>query len=94
MKIWGENPKVFGVYNQNNKVGSVNINDVVSTRMDEYKISSHAKDYQTAMQALRNIPDIRSGKVQEISHRIETGKYKVRSIDISDKIINKMLSGN
>lgn len=92
MKIWGDNPKVFGVFNNNNKVGKVGHKDIIETKMDEYRISSQAKDFQTVMKALRKIPDIRQDKVQEISKKIESGNYKVDAKDISEKII-KTLSG-
>lgn len=92
MKIWGDNPRVFGVYNQTAPVGKVNKQASVASRKDEYKVSSQARDYQSVMKALRNVPDIRQEKVNEISKRIEAGGYKVEARDISDKII-RMLSG-
>jgi len=87
MKIWGDNPKVFGVYNQLNPVGKVRQKDAVASRKDEFNISGLAKDYQVAMKALRNIPDIRTEKVQDISRRIENGQYSVRAEDIAEKLI-------
>lgn len=93
MKIWGDNPKVFGVYSHNNSAGKVINKDIVASKMDEYKISSQAKDFQTVMKALHSIPDIRMEKVHEISKKIESNQYKVDAKDISDRII-KMFSGN
>lgn len=92
MKIWGDNPKVFGVYNQPNPVGKVTKSDNVASKKDEYKISGPAKDYQVAMKALRNIPDMRQEKVHEISDKIGRGQYRVSARDISEKII-RTLSG-
>lgn len=92
MKIWGDNPRVFGVYNQTNPVGKVKKQASVASGKDEYKISSQARDYQTVMKALRNVPDIRQDKVKEISEKIEAGNYKIDPGDISGKII-RMLSG-
>ena len=91
MKIWGDNPRVFGIYNQNNSTGKVVKKDIVASKRDEYKISGQAKDYQTVMKALSNIPDIRKEKVYEISRKIETGRYRVEARDISDKIIKTFL---
>lgn len=91
MKIWGDNPKVFGVSNHVNSVGKIARKDIVASKTDEYKVSSQAKDFQTVMKALYNIPDIRKEKVYEISKKIESNQYKVDAKDISDKII-KMLS--
>lgn len=92
MKIWGDNPKVFGIYNHNNYTGKVVKKDIVASNRDEYKISALAKDYQTAVKALSNIPDIRKEKVYEISRKIETGRYWVESKDISDKIIKMFMN--
>jgi len=91
MKIWGDNPRVFGIYNQNNSTGKVVKKDIVASKRDEYKISGQAKDYQTVMKALSNIPDIRKEKVYEISRKIDTGRYRVEARDISDKIIKTLL---
>ncbi|NLN64333.1 MAG: flagellar biosynthesis anti-sigma factor FlgM [Clostridiaceae bacterium] len=91
MKIWGDNPRVFGVYNHTNTVGKVQKTENVASKRDGYKISSQAKDYQAVMKALRDVPDIRQDKVREISERLESGQYKVETRDISDKIISKLL---
>lgn len=92
MKIWGNNPRVFGVSNQPNPVRQVTKQNSVAGKRDEFSISTQAKDYQVVMKALRNVPDIRQGKVQEISGKIEAGQYDVTASDISQKLI-KTLSG-
>lgn len=92
MKIWGDNPKVFGVYNQPNPVGKVNRQEKVASRKDEYQVSNQARDYQSVVKALRNIPDIRQDRVDEISGKLESGKYKIEARDISEKIV-RTLSG-
>lgn len=91
MKIWGNSPKVFGVYNKQNPVDKIQKQNVVSSVKDEYKISAQAKDFQIVMKALANIPDIREDKVKEISAKIESGEYRVEASDISVKII-RMIS--
>lgn len=92
MKIWGDSPRVFGVYNQTTQVGKIKKQESVASRKDEYQVSSQARDYQSVMKVLRNVPDIRQGRVNEVSSRIEAGTYKVEARDISDKII-RTLSG-
>jgi len=92
MKIWGDSPKVFGIYNKHNPVDRIQKNNVVSSGKDEYKISAQARDFQVAMKALANIPDIRDDKVREISAKIESGNYRVEAGDISEKMI-RTLSG-
>jgi negative regulator of flagellin synthesis FlgM len=91
MKIWGNSPKVFGVYNKHNPVDKIQKQNVVSSGKDEYKISAQAKDFQIIMKALANIPDIREDRVKEISAKIESGEYRVEASDISEKII-RMIS--
>jgi len=91
MKIWGDNPKVFGIYGKTSPTGKVIQKDVVVSRKDEFNISGLAKEYQIAMKALRNIPDIRQEKVQEISRKIENGSYDVNDEDIAEKFIQTLL---
>jgi negative regulator of flagellin synthesis FlgM len=92
MKIWGNIPKVFGIYNKQNPIDKIQKNNVVSSGKDEFKISEQAKEFQIAMKALANVPDIREDKVREISARIESGEYKVEAKDISEKIIRMLLN--
>lgn len=90
MKIWGDNPKVFGIYNRINPPGRVVQTDVVASKKDEFKISGQAKDFQVAMKALRNIPDIRKEKVFEVSQKIENGQYDVKAEDVAEKLIQNL----
>ncbi|WP_054632553.1 flagellar biosynthesis anti-sigma factor FlgM [Thermoclostridium stercorarium] len=87
MKIWGDNPKIYGVYNKPGPTGKFTQKDVVASKKDEFSISGLAKEYQVAMRALRNIPDIREDKVKEISRKIERGEYYVSAEDIAEKLI-------
>ena len=90
MKIWGDSPKVFGIYNKQSPVEKIQKNNAVSSGKDEYKISAKAKDFQTVIKALVNIPDIREDKVSEISAKINSGKYEVEARDISESIIRTL----
>lgn len=53
---------------------------------DEVKISEKAKDYQFAIGKLKELPDIRYGKVDKIKKEIESGTYNVSGKEIVDKI--------
>jgi len=90
MKIWGDNPKVYGVYGKLNPAGKITPRDAVVSRKDEFSISKLAKEYQIALKALRNVPDIRMDKVQEISRKIEKGEYNVSAEDIAEKMIQTL----
>jgi len=93
MKIWGDNPKVYGVYSKLNPAGKVTAKGNVASRKDEFSISGLAKEYQVALKALRNVPDIRMDKVQEISRKIERGEYNVSAEDIAEKMLQTLLRG-
>jgi len=43
------------------------------------------------MKALKEIPDIRKDKVEELARKIESGTYKVSEEDIADKILKSIL---
>jgi len=63
----------------------------VTGKKDVVSISNQAKDFQTAMKALKEIPDIRKDKVEELARKIESGTYKVSEEDIADKILKSIL---
>lgn len=92
MKIWGDVPKVSGIYGNAGKIEKATKKDAVASRKDELTISGAAKDFSMVMKALKNIPDIRQEKVSEISTKMESGNYSVSPRDVSAKIadmINK-----
>lgn len=91
MKIWGEIPKVSGVYNKQKSVGKVDKADSVSSKKDVVSISKEAKDYQTVMRALKDTPEIRSEKVNSLKDKYEAGEYNVKETDIADKILKSVM---
>ncbi|MTI46809.1 flagellar biosynthesis anti-sigma factor FlgM [Sporosalibacterium faouarense] len=79
--------KILQSYNSQ----QVNKKDTKTSRLskkDELKLSTEAKDFQTAMKAVKKIPDIRQEKVTSIKRQVETGTYEIDS----GKIVEKMLS--
>ncbi|MCX7841762.1 MAG: flagellar biosynthesis anti-sigma factor FlgM [Clostridia bacterium] len=91
MKIWGEIPKVLGIYDKQKNTGKVDKTAAAASKKDLLSISSQAKDYQTVMKALKEVPDIRQDKVSELSGRYESGGYNAKGTDIADKIIKSVL---
>lgn len=53
---------------------------------DGLEISERAQDYQFALKKLKELPEIRQEKVDEIKERIQTGTYNVSGKEIVDKI--------
>ncbi|KNF09660.1 negative regulator of flagellin synthesis, anti-sigma-28 factor FlgM [Gottschalkia purinilytica] len=86
MKIFNDRiSKILEVYNGQQHIKNVNKNQAPKRR-DELNLSSHAKEYQVAMNALKDVPDIRKEKVEEIKKQIQMGTYEIDS----DKIVEKM----
>lgn len=87
MKIWGELLKVNEVYNSSKINRSEPVTKVKSKR-DEISISNIGKDYQVALKAVKDIPDIRAEKVNDIKDKYATGVYNVSGHEIADKIVD------
>mgnify|MGYP000695571092 CR=1 FL=1 len=90
MKIWGDIPKVPGIYNQNKKTGKIQKANEIYGSKDVVSISDRAKDLQTVNKALKNVPDVREERVREIAQKYNTGKYQVSSKEIADKILKSV----
>ena len=91
MKIWGEIPKILGVYDKQKNIGRIERTGTVASKKDMLSISGQAKDYQTVMKALKEVPDVRSEKVNEIAARLESGQYDVSGKDVADRIMKPLL---
>ena len=90
MRINGDITKITGVYGTQKSVGKLEKTGSVSGKKDILSISSEAKDFQTALRALKDVPDIRQGRVNEILDRIETGSYSVTCREVAEKIVSSI----
>ncbi len=90
MKIWGNIPNVSGVYGNANKVGRPSKVGEVASKKDELTISGAAKDFNVVMKALRQVPDIREDRVNEVLQKMENGNYSVSSGDIAGKMVESL----
>lgn len=59
---------------------------------DKIEISDQARDFQTAMKAFKELPDIRQDKVEELRSQMESGQYKPSTEAVADKIM-EMIKG-
>ncbi|MBZ4647251.1 MAG: negative regulator of flagellin synthesis FlgM [Petroclostridium sp.] len=91
MRIPGDFSKIIGVYNKNKKIEKANNIQGVEGKKDTISISSQAKDYQLALKAVRQVPDIREEKVRELEQKYSSGTYNISSEDVADKIVSKFL---
>lgn len=94
MRINGDVTKVSGIYSKNKNVGKVDKAESTTAKKDIISISNQAKDFQTAMKTLKDIPDIRQDKVSGIQDMYDKGEYNVSSDDLADKVINSIKNKN
>jgi negative regulator of flagellin synthesis FlgM len=87
MKIWGDIPKISGVYDKQKSIKKLDKSSETYAKHDAVSISNQAKDYQTVMKALRDVPDIRKDKVDELRDKYESGKLNVSGNEIIDKLV-------
>ena len=54
---------------------------------DTLKLSKDGKDYQSIHKAIKETPDIRQNKIQDIQEALAAGRYQVSSTDLADRLI-------
>lgn len=91
MKIWGEIPKILGVYDKTKNVSKVEKSDVVSGKKDDISISGSGRDFQSVMKALKDVPDVRQDLINNLSEKYESGSYDVNASNIANNIVSKLL---
>lgn len=57
---------------------------------ERYEVSSFAKEYQIAKNAVKEAPDIREDKIKKLQEAISTGTYNVSAQEIADKMVGKL----
>lgn len=58
---------------------------------EKVSLSPAARDIQRAEQALRELPDVREEKIEELKQRIEAGEYEIKGDRIAEKILSESL---
>ena len=91
MKIPGQIPQISGVYNKSKNLPKVDNAAGVASKRDVLSISNNGKDFQTALKAAKEAPDIRVDKVEEIKQKMQTDTYEVSGSDVADKVIKSIL---
>ena len=74
--------------NKTDRTNSVKKAGMVSGKMDAVAISSEAKDYQIAIRALKDAPDLRESKISDVLGKIESGGFDLSSADIAGKLLS------
>lgn len=88
MKIFGRINEIYKITAADNmkKTQGIKKSDVKS---DEISISNRAKEYQLAMKALKNVPDIREEKVASVKEKMNRGAYDVIDEEMVDQFIDR-----
>lgn len=82
MKTYGNRPT-----NSIKKAGTVG----GANSIDGLQMSEEGKLFQSAMNALKSVPDIREDKVAELKKAIKTNTYSVSSNEIAEKFIARSI---
>lgn len=92
MKIFN-NPSIQKAMNVYNKSNNKSVEKVETTKQskDKIEISEKAKEYQVAINAFKQLPNIREDKVKELHEKIKSGNYEVSGKEIADKIIDGIM---
>lgn len=57
---------------------------------DAFEISQTGKDYQTAVQAVKEADDIREDKVSQIKAQLASGTYNVSGEEFAERMVAKI----
>ncbi len=81
--------RIMGAYGKN--VARVDKTKKSSFPTDKIEISTQAKEFQVAMKAFGQLPDIREDKVAVIKEQINNGTYKPSSDDVVKKMLENII---
>lgn len=89
MKIDGTSLSPVGSIQASNRVASID-KKTIEQRTDGVKVSDKAQFYQILLQKVKDIPEIREDRVQEVSKQISNGEFKIDA----NAIARSLLFGN
>jgi negative regulator of flagellin synthesis FlgM len=65
-----------------------------ASQSDTVNLSDRAREVQQAAQALKQMPDIRQGKVQQVKLAVENGTYKVVGARVASQMLRDTFENN
>lgn len=87
------NPQVNQVLkNYQKHVSPTEKTEPAAMARDKIEISEEARDFQTAMKAFKELPDVRQSKIDTVKSQVESGQYKPSAEAVVDKIM-QMIKG-
>lgn len=88
MRIDGNVNAVTSIYTNDKRISRVDSLNKAGQVQDAVKISDKGRDFAVAQRALKDIPDIRQDKVNELSAKINSNGYSIKGEDIANKIFS------
>jgi negative regulator of flagellin synthesis FlgM len=86
--------KIYADQNMNLKTRTDRTEFKSLQSQDEVILSSGVQEFGQILQALKDVPDVRKEKVQELSAQVEDGTYHVDADEIANKMISRLLVDN
>lgn len=80
--------RMMNVYNNQNVKTQKTSSGAKNVKKDELKLSNVAQDFQTVLNAAKDVPEIREEKVNEIKSQVKSGEYKVDAKKIAAKMMS------
>lgn len=62
----------------------------VETQTDKVDVSASSRSFETALQAVKDAPEVRMDRVQELQEQINNGSYKVDARAVAEKILSEI----
>jgi negative regulator of flagellin synthesis FlgM len=84
--------QILKAYDKN--VSKVKKTEESTFKSDKIEISESAKDFQVAMKALEETPDVRADKIAAIKKKITDGNYRPSAKDIAKKMLSDIKTNN
>lgn len=76
----------FQVYNKNVSAKKIKT-EKTSKEADQIKISEKAIEFQFALQKIKDVEEIRMGKVEAVKNQIKAGTYEIDGNKIAEKML-------
>lgn len=90
MKIDGTSMSSIGSVQATNRVASITKkNAIPGHEQDGIKVSDKGQVYQSLLQKVKEIPEVREERIREITERINKGEFKIDTQAIADKLLGK-----
>ena len=84
---------ILKAYGDNKPVKNTKAEKMAATQQkDEVVLSTQAQEFAHILQKIKNMPDVREEKVQELTQRIQSGEYHVEAKEVADKMIGRVLA--